>query len=75
MNRSTFIKRLTAAAIGIVVAKPIIDMLPKPSTASREFQIVFTQDWIRKYPLTYKDVIFGKDIFWKDGKFYDKEIL
>ena len=63
MNRKIFIKRLTAAAIGIVVAKPIIDMLP--DSASHTFTITLDKPWyqlnleeyIRKYPLRFEDVM------------------
>ena len=79
MNRSTFIKRLTAAAIGIVVAKPIIDALPTWAE-STEFVITFDKPWgpnpltieefIRKYPLTFEDVMNTPY-----PEYYDKELL
>jgi hypothetical protein len=75
MDRKSFIKKLTAAAIGIVVAKPIIDALPKTSITSREFQIVFTQDWIRKYPLTPDEVFFKEVMESYPKKFYDTELF
>jgi len=71
MDRKVFIKRLTAAAIGIVVAKPIIDALPKPIQrsyihGSTQFNVVFDRAWspstlsvaeyYKKYPLTYEEV-------------------
>lgn len=71
MDRKVFIKRLTAAAISIVVAKPIIDALPKPIQRSyihgptkfvagidpvgRQFNVIISKPW-RQYPLTYEDV-------------------
>ena len=59
MDRKSFIKKLTAAAIGIVVAKPIIDALP----TSHTFTITFDKPWkpYITYPLTYKDVFWVVD--------------
>jgi len=66
MDRKSFIKRLTAAALGIVVTKPIIDALAENIwVKNTEFVITFDKPWIdpispqalaedfiRRYPIT-----------------------
>jgi hypothetical protein len=79
MDRKAFLKRLTAAAIGIVVAKPIIDALPTWAE-STEFVITFDKPWgpnpmtleqfIRKYPLTFDEVMNSPY-----PTYFDREIL